>query len=196
MSGRGSPALFLGALGLGSLILLAAAGGGSPTDGARAVGGFMKRRLGQFFTLAEMMRSSAAERLGLDNTPPPAAQANLEQLVAVVLDPLRGKVGREVHIKSGYRTYAVNRAVKGSPTSQHMAGEAVDIKVDGLTGVELAAVIVGLGVPFDQVIWYAPERGGHVHVSYTTTRANRRETLHAPAAGDYVPWTPSPSPQV
>jgi zinc D-Ala-D-Ala carboxypeptidase len=151
----------------------------------------MKRRLGQFFTLTEMMRSSVAERLGLDNTPPPAAQANLEQLVAVVLDPLRARVGREVHIKSGYRAYAVNRAVKGSPTSQHMAGEAVDIKVDGLTGVELATVIVGLGVPFDQVIWYDPERGGHVHVSYTTTRANRGETLRAPAAGDYLPWTPA-----
>jgi hypothetical protein len=181
----------LGALGVGALVLLAAAGGGSPTTGAVAVGGFMKRRLGQFFTLAELMRSSAAERLGLDNTPPPAAQANLEQLVAVVLDPLRVRVEREVHIKSGYRAYPVNRAVKGSPTSQHMAGEAADIKVDGLTAVELATLIVGLGVPFDQVIWYDPERGGHVHVSYTTTRANRRETLHAPAVGDYVPWAPA-----
>jgi uncharacterized protein YcbK (DUF882 family) len=151
----------------------------------------MKRRLGQFFTVAEMARSSVAERLGLDNTPPPAAQANLEKLVAVVLDPLRARVGREVHIKSGYRSYAVNQAVDGSSTSQHMAGEATDIKVDGLTAVELANTIVGLGVPFDQVIWYDPERGGHVHVSYTTVRANRGETLHAPASGGYAPWTPA-----
>ena len=86
----------------------------------------MKRRLGQFFTVAEMARSSVAERLGLDNTPPPAAQANLEKLFAVVLDPLRALVGREVHIKSGYRSYAVNQAVDGSSTSQHMAGEATD----------------------------------------------------------------------
>ena len=170
MSGRGSPALFLGALGAGALVLLAVAGGGSPTDGARAVGGFMKRRLGQFFTLAEMMRSSLAEQLGLDDAPTPAAQANLEQLVAVALGPVRLRPGREVHVRSGYRSCAVNRAVKGSPTSQHMAGEAVDIKVDGLAAEDLATVIVELGVPFDQVIGYDPERGGHV--SFTTTRVN------------------------
>jgi hypothetical protein len=64
--------VLLGAHGLVSLILLAAADGGSPTDRARAMGGFMKRRLGQFFTPTEMMRSSAAERLGPDNTPPPS----------------------------------------------------------------------------------------------------------------------------
>ena len=55
----------------------------------------------------------------------------------------------------------------------------------------LATAIVRLSVPFDQVIWYAPERGGHVHVSFTTKRRNRSETLHAPAAGGYVPWRPS-----
>jgi hypothetical protein len=112
--------------------------------------------------------------------------------VAVVLDLLRGnKVGREVHIQSGYGSYDVNRAVKGSLTRQHMAGDAVDIKGDGLTAVDLATVIVGTGVPFDQVIWYDPERGGHVHVSYPATPANRRETLHAPAVGDYVLRTPA-----
>jgi hypothetical protein len=89
-----------------------------------------------------------------------------------------------------------SRVWHGRPREPGGEGRAAGEAIDGLTGVELAAVIVGLGVPFDQVIWYAPERGGHVHVSYTTTRANRRETLHAPAAGDYVPWTPSPSPQV
>lgn len=90
--------------------------------------------------------------------------------MAVALGPVRLRPGREVHVRSGYRSCAVNRAVKGSPTSQHMAGEAVDIKVDGLAAEDLATVIVELGVPFDQVIGYDPERGGHV--SFTTTRVN------------------------
>jgi uncharacterized protein YcbK (DUF882 family) len=156
----------------------------------------LKSKLGQFFTLAELVRSTAADRLGLDNTPPPAAQANLERLVAKVLDPLRAHLGRPVRITSGYRSFAVNRALEGSVTSQHMLGEAVDIKADGLTAIELATLILRLGIPVDQVIWYDPERGGHVHVSYTETRANRRESLHAPASGGYDAWKPATSQRV
>lgn len=197
MSRRGAnPAVVVGFFGVGFLVLLAAAGGGSPVRGASTVGGILKSKLGQFFTLAELVRSTAADRLGLDNTPPPAAQAKLERLVATVLDPLRAHLGRPVRITSGYRSFAVNKALDGSPTSQHMLGEAVDIKADGLTAVELATVILRLGVPVDQVIWYDPERGGHVHVSYTETRSNRRETLHAPVGGGYVAWNPAPSQRV
>jgi hypothetical protein len=181
--------LFLGAAG-GVLLLLAAAGGGSPAAGAQRVGGLVQGQLGRFFSLAELTASGAASRLGLDNTPPPEAQRAMQLLVATVLDPLRTSLARPVRITSGYRTPAVNRAVSGSPTSQHMLGEAVDIKVDGMAAEALAAAIVALGVPFDQVIWYAPERGGHVHVSFTAKRANRRQTLHAPAGGGYVPWSP------
>jgi zinc D-Ala-D-Ala carboxypeptidase len=197
MSRRGAnPAVVVGFFGVGFLVLLAAAGGGSPVRGASTVGGILKSKLGQFFSLAELVRSTAADRLGLDNTPPPAAQAKLERLVVTVLDPLRAHLGRPVRITSGYRSFAVNKALDGSPTSQHMLGEAVDIKADGLTAVELATVILRLGVPVDQVIWYDPERGGHVHVSYTETRANRRESLHAPVGGGYVPWKPAAAPRV
>jgi zinc D-Ala-D-Ala carboxypeptidase len=197
MSRRGpNPAVVFGFFGFGVVVLLAAAGGGSPVQGASTVGGILRSKLGQFFTLAELVRSTAAERLGLDNTPPPAAQANLERLVAKVLDPLRTHLGRPVRITSGFRSAAVNKALDGSPTSQHMLGEAVDIKADGLTAVELATVILRLGVPVDQVIWYDPERGGHVHVSYTETRPNRRESLHAPAGGGYLRWKPAATPRV
>jgi hypothetical protein len=33
-------------------------------------------------------------------------------------------------------------------------GEAVDMKADGLTAAELVTVILRLGVPVNQVIWY------------------------------------------
>ncbi len=187
MRGQAPVVLFLGAAG-GLLVLLAAAGGGSPVAGAQRVGGLVQGQLGRFFSWAELTASTAASRLGLDNTPTPEAQRAMQLLVANVLDPLRQALGRPVRITSGYRAPLVNRAVSGSPTSQHMLGEAADIKVDGVSAEALAAAIVSLGVPFDQVIWYAPERGGHVHVSFTVTRPNRRQTLHAPAVGGYTPW--------
>jgi hypothetical protein len=183
-----SPLVLLGLFGVGAVLALATAGGGDPIHGAQRVGGLVKGQIGRFFSWAEMTASGAAARLGLDNSPPPEAQAAMALLVANVLDPLREHLGRPVRVTSGYRAPAVNRAVSGSPTSQHMLGEAADIKVEGLSAEELARVLVGLGLPVDQVIWYAPGRGGHVHVSFTAKRANRGQALHAPARGGYVAW--------
>lgn len=188
MAASKAPLVLLGLAGLGAMVALSAAGGGNPVHGAQRVGGLVKGQIGRFFSWAELTASGAAARLGLDNTPPPEAQAAMALLVEHVLDPLRAGLGRPVRVTSGYRAPAVNRAVSGSPTSQHMLGEAADIKVEGLTAEELARVIVGLGLPVDQVIWYAPGRGGHVHVSFTAKRANRGQALHASAGGGYVAW--------
>ncbi len=185
-----APLVLFGLFGVGTVVLLAAAGGGSPVQGAQRVGGLVQGQIGRFFSWAELTVSSAAKRLGLDNTPTPEAQQAMQHLVVNVLDPLRTALGRPVRITSGYRAPAVNQAVKGSPTSQHMKGEAVDMKADGLAAEALAIAVVRLGLPFDQLIWYAPERGGHVHISFTVTRPNRRQMLHAPAAGGYTPWAP------
>ena len=170
--------LGLGVLGVG-VVALAAAGGET-----------VKQGLGRFFSWAELTGSTAARRLGLDNTPTPEAQAAMRALVADVLDPLRERLGRPIRVHSGYRAPAVNRAIDGAATSQHMRGEAVDIHVDGMPAEALATFILRSGLPVDQVIWYAPERGGHVHVSYTRARPNRRQAMHAPAGGGYLAWAP------
>jgi uncharacterized protein YcbK (DUF882 family) len=113
----------------------------------------------------------------------------LDLLVRYVLDPLREHVGVPVRITSGYRSPQHNRLIGGSPTSQHCKGEAADIKVHGYTAEQVAVIIAQLGLPVDQVIWYDPDRGGHVHVSHSATR-NRGQFLHAPDTGGYKPWSP------
>jgi len=45
---------------------------------------------------------------------------------------------------SGYRTPAYNRSIKGARRSQHMQAMAADIRISGMTPVEVKAVIVGL----------------------------------------------------
>jgi zinc D-Ala-D-Ala carboxypeptidase len=143
---------------------------------------------GNFFSWDEFEESSTAERLKLDNTAPPQARRAIVHLVETVLDPLREALGRPVRITSGFRSAALNAAIKGSATSQHMKGEAADIKVEGMGAEAIARAIVDLGVEFDQVIWYDPVRGGHVHVSCKAFGHNRRQTLWAPSGGGYVPW--------
>ena len=83
-------------------------------------------QLTQHFTLAELTKSSTAERLGLDNTPPPEVLPALTT-TAEMLERIRSTLGVLVTVTSGYRAWAVNKAVGGVTTSDHAQGRAADI---------------------------------------------------------------------
>ena len=54
------------------------------------------------------------------------------------LQRLRDKVGKPVVITSGYRTAAYNKRCGGISTSHHLTGKAADIKVSGMTPLQVA----------------------------------------------------------
>jgi hypothetical protein len=141
-----------------------------------------QRKLSQHFSLAELTKSSATARHGLDNTPPPKALAALELLCLEVLEPLRSLLGRPIVINSGYRSPEVNRHIGGSSRSQHCLGEAADIECPGVSNLALALHIESGAVPFDQLILEFHDVGddasGWVHVSHRGA-ANRRQVLTA-----------------
>lgn len=83
-------------------------------------------QLTQHFTLAELTKSSTAERLELDNTPPPEVLPALTR-TAEMLERIRSTLGVPVTVTSGYRALAVNKAVGGVTTSDHAQGRAADI---------------------------------------------------------------------
>lgn len=124
------------------------------------------------FTIRELTRSATARRLGIDNTPPASAVAALHALVEHVLDPLRDAWGGPIRVNSGYRCPELNKAVGGTPSSQHQRGEAADITVGSRSGNRrLLALIKRLNLPVDQCI---DEKGCRwIHVSHRTTH-NRR----------------------
>lgn len=62
----------------------------------------------------------------------------VDSYLVAILDILRNQVGKPVHINSGYRTPARNKAVGGAKYSYHMRGMAADIRVDGMTAKEIA----------------------------------------------------------
>ncbi len=105
------------------------------------------------FTLTELTRSATAQRLGIDNTPPPEAVAALTQLVDNVLDPLREAWGAPLYVTSGYRCPALNRAVGGVPHSQHILGQAADVTTGTIDGNRrLWQLLQSLHLPVDQAI--------------------------------------------
>jgi hypothetical protein len=151
------------------------------------------QQLSPHFRLSELLASNTAKSKGLDNDPSPEIEANLKALCEHVLEPIRAKVG-PLKINSGYRSDAVNKAVGGSLASMHKIGAAADIKVDGLTAVELVEAILLADIDFDQVIAYATTRGGHVHIGIKpgASARHRKQILWAPTEGGYIPFDRAP----
>lgn len=144
--------------------------------------------LGRYFTWEEFEHSDTAKRLGIDNSIPielaPAARA----LVKHTLDPFRKLLRAPLRLSSGFRCPELNSAIGGAPNSQHKRGEAVDC-FTSLSSQEAVQKLVRSRIPFDQAIWYDRERGGHMHISYSSTH-NRRQVLHATKGGGYVQLNP------
>lgn len=125
------------------------------------------------FTLAEMIRSSAASRRGIDNTPSPVVIKALTALCVHVLEPVRAHHGRPVIVTSGYRSPAVNKAIGGATTSQHVAGEAADFTVHGVSNIEVCRWMEK-NLNYDQLIYEFGE-SGWIHASYRAGQLRNME---------------------
>ena len=129
----------------------------------------------KYFTIKELCKSSTADRLGINNSPNSEVISNLKKLVEFILDPLREKYGKPIYVNSGYRCPALNKAVNGSKTSQHMQGLAVDITTRSIAGNKiLFNLIQELKLPFDQLI--DEQKFKWVHVSFS--EKPRKQILH------------------
>ena len=82
--------------------------------------------LSPHFTLGEMTKSNSHPEVY--NIPTHEAIANLKR-VCEWLEVLRERAGRPILINSGYRSPQLNKKIGGVPTSNHLTGCAVDIRV-------------------------------------------------------------------
>lgn len=94
------------------------------------------------FTVGELVTSGGKQ----------ADIARISPLLVQLLQAIRVRVDKPVKVTSGYRSWKLNGVVyKGygkPPTlSQHCAGKAADIKIAGMTGMEIAKVAVDVWGP-------------------------------------------------
>ncbi len=130
--------------------------------------------LSNYFTREQLTFSETATRRCLPNEPGEAELSALQSLCLHLLDPLHVKWYRPLIITSAYRSVEVNRLIGGAVTSQHVRGEAADIRVAGLTVHEVVAMIRRSGFVFDQLI----HETSWTHLSFSRTH-NRGEVLRA-----------------
>ena len=136
-------------------------------------------KISQHLTLAELIRSESAKRLGISNMPTPEHIENLKELAENIFEPIRNHFGSPIYISSGYRSQKLNAAIGGSMNSQHSRGMAIDIDMDGTKIKNSEIFMYAKTLPFDQLIWEfgTKENPDWVHISYSPL--NRKQILYA-----------------
>lgn len=126
----------------------------------------------KYFSIKEMTKSNTATAKGINNTPDQTVTDNLTKLIETVLDPLREWYGKPIIVNSGYRCEALNKAIGGAKSSQHMLGEAADITVGSKEENEKLFNYIKDNLEFDQLI--NESDFSWVHVSYREGRLRKQ----------------------
>ena len=135
--------------------------------------------LSDHFTLEEL---TVTDHRSLDNTPDPAARANLQRL-AVFLELVKDRLGgRPIMVNSAFRSKAVNDAVGSSDKSQHRLGCAADVRVPGMTPDAVVRAVMASGLAYDQIIREF-DAWTHISIPNTPTAAPRKSALIIDRAG-------------
>lgn len=134
-------------------------------------------KLSKNFTLAELIASPTAARLGINNSPNKTQIENLRALCKNVLQPLRDHYGKPLVVTSGLRVPRLNVAVGGVSNSSHTRGEAADFTIPGVDNRTVWRWITN-NLVFDQNIleYYRGGNSGWIHLSYSRSR-NRKSTF-------------------
>lgn len=145
------------------------------------------------FSLPEFTASTKAAELGIDNTLPPELQAaalntaEMMERIRACLSQIRGR-DVPISVSSGFRCYALNRAVKSKDSSDHIRMAAVDWAAPSFgTPYQickaLAPHVMALGI--GQLIHESPAPGrAWVH---TSTRVPERPSNRVITIGAHGP---------
>lgn len=136
-------------------------------------------QISKHLSFKECTHSDTADKLGIvNNNPNLSVISNMKLLAENVFEPIRGHFKVPIYISSMYRGLNLNQAVKGSITSQHCSGQAMDIDMGDKgkpTNKEIFDYIKK-NLVFDQLInefdysW--------IHVSFSSVK-NRKQILRA-----------------
>lgn len=126
-------------------------------------------------------------KTGLPNEPGEEEKAWLVALVQEIMQPLRDEIG-PITITSGYRSPDVNTRIGGSPTSQHMKGQACDFYATNMSRKDTFLLLYASQYPIRQCILYTEDEGNFVHVAIDPQRPAKRQFL-IKKAGTFYEYT-------
>ena len=141
--------------------------------------------LSPHFSLEELTRSEMAVRKGIDNSPSQSVKNNLITL-ATNLELVRNLLSGPLHISSGYRCVALNKAIGGAHDSAHIDGYAADFTCSEFgTPKDIVKAINKSTIKVDQCI----EEGTWVHISFAPPLRNQYlKAIFVNGIAHYTPY--------
>jgi len=145
------------------------------------------KRISKHISYKEAVGSNYAKQSGIKNKPNEEQVENMKLLAKEVFEPLREWVDEPIKVNSMFRSLELNTALKGSKTSSHMNGEAMDItSMGGKSNLEMFHWIKD-NLEFDQLIWEFGKEPKWLHVSYSAVK-NRKQVLVTKKRGVYYTY--------
>ena len=144
------------------------------------------KRISKHISYKEAVGSNYAKQKGIKNKPNEEQVENMKLLAEKVFEPLREWVDAPIKVNSMFRSLELNTALKGSKTSSHMNGEAMDItSMCGKSNLEMFHYIKD-NLCFDQLIWEFGKEPKWLHVSFS--KNNRQQVLVTKKRGVYYTY--------
>ena len=144
------------------------------------------KRISKHISYKEAVGSNYAKQKGIKNKPNEDQVENMKLLAEEVFEPLREWVDAPIKVNSMFRSLELNTALKGSKTSSHMKGEAMDItSMGGKSNLEMFHWIKD-NLCFDQLIWEFGAEPKWLHVSFS--KNNRQQVLVTKKRGVYYTY--------
>jgi len=152
-------------------------------------------QISKHLSLKEATHSDRADELKIVNDNPNLSVIdNMKLLAEKVFEPIREHFNVPIYVSSMYRGLPLNQAVKGSITSQHCSGEAMDIDMGdkGKPSNKEIFDYIKKNLVWDQLLAEFPKNGNisWVHVSYSNIK-NRKQILVAKKINgktSYIPY--------
>ena len=143
------------------------------------------KKVSKHISYKEATHSNYAKQYNIANKPKAEHIENMELVAEKVFEPLREWVDNPIKVNSMFRSEKLNSALKGSGTSSHLNGEAIDItSMGGKTNLEMFHYIKD-NLDFDQLIWEFGTEPKWLHVSYKNEKDNRKQILVTKRQGIY-----------
>lgn len=134
----------------------------------------MQNNISKHITFNEATKSPTAIRNGIKNEPNAQELSNMKLVAEKCFEPLREWYGKPIRVNSFFRCDKLNTLVKGSKTSQHVEGKAIDMDAGSKQENKKIFEWCKANLVFDQIIneydysW--------IHISYNASK-NRNQIL-------------------
>lgn len=134
----------------------------------------MQNNISKHITFNEATKSPTAIRNGIKNEPNAQELSNMKLVAEKCFEPLREWYGKPIKVNSFFRCEKLNTLVKGSKTSQHVEGKAIDMDAGSKQENKKIFEWCKANLVFDQIIneydysW--------IHISYNASK-NRNQIL-------------------